>query len=56
MFGHTSEEQGYQKLLAHLNAKPLLNLGMCLEEDTGAAIAFALVQSAVNFLNEMASF
>jgi len=56
IFAHTSEEQAHKNMLAYLNANPLLNLNMRLGEGTGAALAIPLVQSAVNFLNEMASF
>ncbi|MCO6498895.1 MAG: nicotinate-nucleotide--dimethylbenzimidazole phosphoribosyltransferase [Vicingus serpentipes] len=56
IFSHNSNEQGHQKMLNYLNAIPLLNLGLRLGEGTGAALSYPLVQSAVNFLNEMASF
>lgn len=56
IFAHTSEEPGHEKILKFLGARPLLNLGMRLGEGTGAALAMPLIQSAVHFLNEMASF
>jgi len=56
IFAHTSGEQGHEKMLRYLDARPLLNLGMRLGEGTGAAMAFPVIQSALNFLNEMASF
>jgi nicotinate-nucleotide--dimethylbenzimidazole phosphoribosyltransferase len=56
IFAHQSDENGHAKMLNYLNVKPLLNLGMRLGEGTGAALALPLVQAAVNFLNEMASF
>ena len=56
IFSHCSDEVGHALMLDHLKVKPLLNLGLRLGEGTGAVLAYPLVQSAVNFLNEMASF
>ncbi len=56
IFTHVSNEQGHTKMLDYLKVQPVLNLGMRLGEGTGAAIAYPIIQSAVNFLNEMASF
>jgi nicotinate-nucleotide--dimethylbenzimidazole phosphoribosyltransferase len=56
IFAHESDEFGHQLLLAHLRAKPLLNLGLRLGEGTGAAIALPLLNAAAAFYNNMASF
>jgi nicotinate-nucleotide--dimethylbenzimidazole phosphoribosyltransferase len=56
IFCHQSEENGHGRMLKHLNATPLLDIGMRLGEGTGAAVAYPLIKSAVHFLNHMASF
>ncbi|WP_411725363.1 nicotinate-nucleotide--dimethylbenzimidazole phosphoribosyltransferase [Methyloglobulus sp.] len=56
VFSHVSSEQGHQALLAYLNAQPLLNLELRLGEGSGIAVAYPLIQSALLFLNEMATF
>lgn len=56
IFAHSSNEQGHAKMLQHLKATPLLNIGLRLGEGTGAALAIPLIESAVAFLNQMASF
>ena len=56
VFAHCSNEHAHYEMLNYLGAKPLLDIGLRLGEGTGAVLAYPLVQAAVNFLNEMASF
>lgn len=56
IFGHLSEEPGHRKMLELLGGDPVLRLDMRLGEGTGAVLAYPLVESAVRFLHEMASF
>ena len=56
VFSHVSSELGHQALLDQFNARALLNLDLHLGEGSGIALAYPLLQSAVVFLNEMATF
>lgn len=56
IFCHQSQERGHTLMLQALDVKPFLDLNMRLGEGTGAAVAYPLLQSAVAFLNQMASF
>ena len=56
VFAHCSDEHGHRRMLEHLGAQPLLQLGLRLGEGTGAALALPLLHAAVNFLNQMATF
>lgn len=56
VFSHCSDEQGHRQMLAHFDARPLLNLGLRLGEGTGCALALPLLTAAASFLREMATF
>ncbi|MEC4722186.1 nicotinate-nucleotide--dimethylbenzimidazole phosphoribosyltransferase [Noviherbaspirillum sp. CPCC 100848] len=56
VFSHCSDERGHTGMLAHLGARPLLQLGLRLGEGSGCALALPLLHAAVNFLNDMATF
>ncbi len=56
IYGHCGDEAGHKKALEHLNAKPLLNLGLRLGEGTGALCAYPIIDSSIRMINEMSSF
>ena len=56
VYAHRSGEPGHARLLAHLQAQPMLDWQLRLGEGSGAALAWPLLRSACTMLNEMASF
>ena len=56
VFSHQSDENGHARMLQALKVKPVLQLDLRLGEGTGAALVYPMLQAAVNFLNQMASF
>lgn len=55
-FAHRSAEPGHDRVLAALDARPLLDLGMRLGEGSGAAVAVNLLRAACALHNGMATF
>lgn len=56
IFSHHSEEKGHAAMLNYLKADPILKLELRLGEGTGVTLAYPIIESALIFLNEMASF
>jgi len=56
VYAHRSDEHGHARLLALMQAEPLLDLGLRVGEGSGALLAWPILESACRFLNEMASF
>jgi nicotinate-nucleotide--dimethylbenzimidazole phosphoribosyltransferase len=55
-FAHRSHEQGHARVLAALDADPLLDLGLRLGEASGAATAVPLLRLACDLHAGMATF
>jgi nicotinate-nucleotide--dimethylbenzimidazole phosphoribosyltransferase len=55
-FSHLSRERGHRRMLEFFDARPILDLDMCLGEGTGAAIAMDIITAAVRIYNQMATF
>lgn len=55
-FSHFSAEKGYGRFTEIMEIRPILDLGMCLGEGTGAALAMQIIEAAVKIYNEMATF
>jgi len=56
IFCHISNEKGHKLMHKYLKVEALIDLDMRLGEGSGVAVTYPIIQSAVNFLNEMASF
>lgn len=56
IFCHQSDEFGHQYLLNYFNEEPILKINLRVGEGTGCTLAYPIIESAVNFFNDMASF
>lgn len=56
IFAHRSAEPGHARILAALDAEPLIDLGLRLGEASGAAVAVPLLRLACALHNQMATF
>jgi nicotinate-nucleotide--dimethylbenzimidazole phosphoribosyltransferase len=56
IFAHRSQEFGHRRVLEAMDARPLLDLALCLGEASGALAALPLVDLACAWHAEMATF
>ncbi len=56
VFSHQSVEPGHRIALTHLQAQPLLQMGLRLGEGSGATLAAPILRSAAAILSDMATF
>lgn len=56
IWGHRSEEPGHDRVLAHMNARPILDLQMRLGEGSGAVLALPVLHAACVMYAQMATF
>jgi nicotinate-nucleotide--dimethylbenzimidazole phosphoribosyltransferase len=55
-FSHRSAEGGHALALDHFKQRPILDLDLRLGEGTGAALAMNVIDSALDLLDNMATF
>lgn len=56
IWSHRSAEPGATRVMAELNARPVLDLGLRLGEGSGAVLAVPILRAACAMLREMATF
>ncbi len=56
IFGHSSGENGFERIINEKDFDPLLDLDMKLGEGTGASLAMNILESSVKTYHEMATF
>lgn len=56
LIAHLSAEPGHARLLERYGKVPILNLGLCLGEGTGAALALSIIRGSLACHSGMATF
>ncbi len=56
IFSHQSNEGGHKHMIQYMKGQPILNLDLRLGEGTGAAMAYPIIQGAVEMMNKMTTF
>ncbi|PCI00339.1 MAG: nicotinate-nucleotide--dimethylbenzimidazole phosphoribosyltransferase [Flavobacteriaceae bacterium] len=56
IFSHQSNEGGHKHMISYMKGEPILNLDLRLGEGTGAAMAYPIIQGAVEMMNKMTTF